>query len=333
MHIVYASDEGYARHAAASMLSVIDHNPAKELHFHLLSTGIGEKAAKQLHTLVESRGAVLDIHEMGDLNRWFDFSVNPRGFAITTLARLFLARVLPESIDRVLYLDCDTVVLGDLRPLLTLDMDGCVLGMVMEPTATKARRVQLKLPDAQPYFNAGVLLIDLKRWRDENTEQTVLSFYRDMGGDLVAPDQDAINGALVGHIKQIPPCYNFGTVQLYYPYKAQVKIASPTPMMPEADYRAAVAHPVIIHYLGEERPWRAGNRHPYREKYEHYLSQTPWADTPKDEGWRLYYHAYYLFSAVMRIAPVLRWRIIDRLIPVFMHRRERQLKDAKARKS
>ena len=103
-------------------------------------------------------------------------------------------------------------------------------------------------------------------------------------------------------------------------------MSAPTPFLAEADYLAAVAHPAIIHFLGEERPWRAGNRHPYTPMYDRYLSMTPWKDTPKEEGWRGYFACFALFNTLTRPFPLLRWRIISGLIPAFMKVREKRLK-------
>lgn len=327
MHILYASDENYIRHMAASMLSVMDHNrKAKELTIHLLSMGISDESRAALDKLAGEYGRRVCIYELGDIRRWFDFDFDTRGFAPSAMGRLFLARMLPEDIERVLYLDCDTVVMDDLSDLFSLDMTGYDLGMVAEPTVNKGRRVQLGMPDEQKYFNSGVLLVNLKKWRADNTEATVIGYYRDMGGNLVAPDQDAINGALPGRILELAPRYNYGSVQIYYSWKAQKKISAPTPFLSEEEYRRGTEKPAIVHFLGEERPWRAGNTHPYTPAYEHYLGKTPWKDTPREEGWRTYFRCFDLFNFVTSPLPMLRYRIIDALIPAFMKMRARKLK-------
>ena len=57
----------------------------------------------------------------------------------------------------------------------------------------------------------------------------------------------------------------------------------------EEMYRQSVEHPVIIHYLGEERPWRKGNSHKFKGDYEHYHGMTEWTEEKQEEGWELYY--------------------------------------------
>ena len=172
-----------------------------------------------------------------------------------------------------------------------------------------------------------MLLIDLDRWRAEGTEKTVLDYYREKGGALLAPDQDALNGALAGHICPLPPRYNFGSVQIYYPWKAQKRMSAPAPFYPtEQAYQQAAFPPAIIHFLGEERPWREGNRHPYRAAYEAALAKTPWRGAPMESGWQTYFRCFDLFNRLTRPFPLLRWRIINALIPAFMRYREQARK-------
>lgn len=328
MNILYASDENYLRHAAASIVSLCEHTPPEaELRFHLLSMGVSSQGAQRLRDTLAPYGRELCLWELGDLRKWFDFSVNSRGFALSTLARLFVGRVLPEDVHRVLYLDCDTLPLEDLSALEQFDLKGCPVAMAQEPTARHSRKRELGLAPEQPYFNAGVLLIDLDRWRAEGTEKTVLDYYREKGGALLAPDQDALNGALAGHICPLPPRYNFGSVQIYYPWKAQKRMSAPAPFYPtEQAYQQAAFPPAIIHFLGEERPWREGNRHPYRAAYEAALAKTPWRGAPMESGWQTYFRCFDLFNRLTRPFPLLRWRIINALIPAFMRYREQARK-------
>ena len=327
MHVLYATDENYVRHAAASMTSLMENNrQAEDITLHVFSMGITDESRRKLENHVAQYGRRLHVYELGDIRRWFDFSFNPRGFSPSALGRLFLARLLPEDVERVLYLDCDTIVLEDLQELFTLPMGDHYLGMAAEPTVPKARRKYLGMPDDKPYCNSGVLLVNLALWRQEDAEGQVLAYYKSKNGDLVAPDQDAINGAFSRRILQLPPRYNYGSVQIYYPWKTQQRMSAPTPFFTKDEYLQGAAKPAIIHYLGEERPWRAGSTHPYTWAYDKYLAMTPWKDAPKDEGWRLYFKCFGLFNWITKPVPMLRYKIIDALIPAFMRIRENKLK-------
>lgn len=91
-------------------------------------------------------------------------------------------------------------------------------------------------------------------------------------------------------------------------------------------YQQSVENPAIIHYLGEERPWRKGNHHKFRREYEQYHESTEWKTEPEEEGWELYYLCWGIFNMTMKPFPMMRYRIINGLIAAFMKWRKKQLK-------
>ena len=88
-----------------------------------------------------------------------------------------------------------------------------------------------------PYINAGVLLIDLKKWRAEQTGRRILEYYREHDGNLFANDQDAINGCLKGEICYLPPRYNFYNIYWFYSYQVLKKLMGEAWYYDEAIYR------------------------------------------------------------------------------------------------
>ena len=332
MNVFYTLNDAYVPHLAASICSLCENNrQAETIHFFVLSMGIRPQNLQRLQELVQRYGRGLTVSEFGDVAQKFQFPIDTRGFDVSVLARLFVGSVLPQTVDRALYLDCDTIVLDALEDLWQTDLSHCLLGAVMEPTVEKSRKTSLGLAPSDPYFNSGVLLFNLQAWREQQAERAVVEYYASKGGSLIAPDQDAINGAFTGRIKELSPRYNYGTIEIYYPYKTLKKIAAPAPYLPEAEYNRAKRRPAIIHYLGEERPWRKGSTHPFTKHYEQYLAMTPWQDTPKEEGWQAYFFFFRIFNAVTKPCRMLRYRIINALIPAFMRRRAKQRTQQKER--
>lgn len=107
------------------------------------------------------------------------------------------------------------------------------------------------------------------------------------------------------------------------------KLVAPAKYFSEQEYNECMKNPVIIHYLGEERPWRTGNHHKYRDDYKKYLAMTPWGDTPDEAGWQIYYVCWGIFNTVTKPFPALRYKIITSLIPVFINMRANQNHKAK----
>ncbi len=312
MNVVYASNEHYARHLAVSMVSLFERNQkAKKLVVYVVSMGISAKSRGLLRAMAGKYKRELYFIEVGQIRKLFDFPVDTRGFDISAMARLFVGRLLPGQVRRVLYLDCDTVVAQPLTALWNTDLHGKLLGAVLEPTIYPEAKREAGLKAQDAYVNSGVLLIDLKQWRQSRAEGRLLDFYRKKGGSLFACDQDTLNGALKGEIFYLSPRYNFFPNYRYFSYKELLWYGKAYRMVPEAEFRKAKSHPAIIHYAGDERPWIAGNRNHYRRAYEKYLAMTPWEGAPKEEGKRLYMLSYHMMDYVTVACPPVR-RYISR---------------------
>ena len=114
----------------------------------------------------------------------------------TAYARLTLGSVLPKQVARCIYLDCDLVVQRDIVDLWETDLQDFALGAVdnalWDDPRSYQRRLGLKNPS---YFNSGVLLVDVDRWRAERIGKRALEFAQKAGDLLILHDQDALNGS------------------------------------------------------------------------------------------------------------------------------------------
>jgi lipopolysaccharide biosynthesis glycosyltransferase len=307
MNVVYASNDNYARHLAVSLFSLLEKNKeVRTIQIFILSMNLSVKTKKRLQRMVEPFGRKITFLELGDLKERFSYEVDTGGFDLSIMARLFIGEVLPKEIHRILYLDCDTVVLTSLKRLWARKLGFHMLGAVMEPTIYPANKEKIGLSLEMPYFNSGVLLIDMKRWRTENAQKKLLDFYRSMGGKLFAGDQDTINGVLKGRIQPLSPRYNFFTNYRYFRYEHLIRLSPVYKSITKKEFCAAKRQPVILHFMGDERPWKQGNVNHYRKAYEKYLAFTPWAGTPKEKGSRLYMLLYHLMDYITYICPPFR---------------------------
>lgn len=307
MNILYASNDGYARHLGVSLYSLLEHNKeAGELSVYVLSVGMSQENRERLLSIAGEAKRPLTVIEMGDLKERIHGNVDTRGFDISAMTRLFAAEALPDAVKKAIYLDCDTVILGNLEPLWNTDLKGALIGMVPEPTVYEEMKASIDLAKDDPYYNSGVLLMDLERWRQEGLQDKLLQYYIDKGGDLFACDQDTLNGALKGRICSLSPKYNFFTNYRYFDYKTLVGLNASYREVGEKEFEEAKRRPVILHFMGDERPWIAGNHNHYRKYYEAYLSRTPWRDTPKETGKEAYMMLYWGMNHVTKLCPPAR---------------------------
>ena len=320
MNIVYVSNEGYARHLGVSLCSLFDSNADEErLEVFIMDTGITPESRGKLTEIARSFGRFLTFIELKDLEKRFAVQLDTGRFDVSTMGRLFAADLLPSGVRRILYLDCDTVVLKPLRRLWETKLGlsgapgkaktagtGFIMAAVQEPTIYSEVKEYLGLRKEEPYFNAGVLLIDLKQWRKEDLTRKVLAYYSGIAEQSLFNDQDALNGLLKGRIRTLSPRWNFFTNYRYFRYDTLCRMQPSYRRIPKEVFRKAKRYPAVIHYAGDERPWRAGAMNYYGRAYEQYLAMTPWRGTPKEKGKELYLFLYHMMDLVTPVFPFVR---------------------------
>lgn len=309
MNIVYVSNDLYVQHLAVSMYSLLDRNQvAEQIRIFVLSADISRENQEKLRQIVRRFDRELTFVSLGDLREKFPYKVDTGGFDISAMGRLFVGTMLPKEVERVIYLDCDTVVLSSLKGLWNTDLRGKLFGAVMEPTIYPKVKKRIGLSEKSPYFNSGVLLIDVRQWREKDAEKQLVEFYKKLGGKTFACDQDTLNGTFYGQIKALSPRYNFFSNYRYFHYQDLVHQSQAYRAVPKALFEQAKKHPAVIHYAGDERPWKAGNLGHYRLAYEQYLAMTPWKGAKKEEkkGQRLYLLAYHMMDYLTWICPPAR---------------------------
>ena len=326
MHILYTLNDKFVPQVAAWICSVCENNERWMINFHIISSWITEKNQDEMVKLANKYDNNLYIYELRPLEEYFDFEFNTNGWNPIVLARLLIDKILPNGIDKLLYLDWDTIVRWSLKELWETDMWDKTIWMSVEPTEDKTRKDNLWLHNYS-YCNAWVLLINMKRFREINAWKIIIDYYREHDGKLFANDQDAINASMKDEIYILLPKYNFYNIFWQYPYKFMVKLMWDVPYFSKEEYIDSVKNPIIIHYLWEERPRRAWNYHKYRSDYKKYLWMTYRKDTPDEKWWNVYFICRYIFNFFMKPFPRLRYSIINYLIPKFMEYRARKLKN------
>lgn len=276
--VIYSTDENFWEHIYVAMYSLLVNNGDIPFHIWISSETPNERFFRHAMELREVHGDVevtwlpIDGSDVADA---------PVGtyFTTATYYRLLIARLLPETVSRVLYLDGDTIVRGSIRELLALDLNDCVLAATPEYVHRESWRlphaVRLGFPAGTPYFNAGVMLINLDLWRSLGVESRALEFIQHNSSNpsmLEYVDQDVLNSVLARRWRCVGPHFNY----VEYTIDSQRL----DDFDPESQPGGAVpaAGPAIVHYAVTPRPWQGGCPHPYALDYWRYRMQTPYAD-------------------------------------------------------
>ena len=206
-HIGCSTDDNYIHHASVMICSLLENNKGNNIIIHLLYDILSDGNKGFLSSLACRYGAQIVFHKV-DVQRLQGVKFRSRRpLSMAAYYRLLLSSVLSE-IDKVLYLDVDTVVLGDIKPLFELDMDGYALAAVKDVVPCfDDHRTSLSIPYDMDYFCSAVMLINLKYWRDNKVETELIEFAK-RDRVVYCHDQDALNYVFKHSWYQLPPKWN-----------------------------------------------------------------------------------------------------------------------------
>ncbi|MCU1308778.1 MAG: glycosyl transferase family 8 [Acidobacteriaceae bacterium] len=267
--IVMACDKTFAMPLATALRSIAEANQKDRCLevFVLTSQFSARLKRKVLHSLPKRS---LSVHWMFvDLTSFETFS--PVSYlSKMTYARLLIPHLFPNTDSRVLYLDTDMLVLDDLEPLWNIDLEGAAFGAVIDrDSLAQSKRVGLDayaklnpIPHRCDYFNAGLLLIDLARWRREQISERAMQYLVEHPHTPFA-DQDALNVVSDGEWTQLDPRWN-----------AQAHDARGYSAIPLEQ------RPAIVHFVGKYKPWNPIRLDVNAQFYDDVRKRTQFVRTP-----------------------------------------------------
>lgn len=271
LHVACAAEgRRYIAHSAAMLHSVLAHRGRDDVRIHYLhGPGFPGRAGDRLTEMVERGGGSISFLPV--TREQVDGLPAPEPFTSAMWHRIFLPELLPH-VDRVLYLDIDTIVVDSLEQLWRTDLAGHYLAAVTNVFMEQHlhRPEALGLAGADHYFNSGVLLMHLAEMRRDDCTSALYDYAVAHGAELEWPDQDTLNVVLGGRRRALHPRWNCMNSVLDFPWSADVFGAEEV-----ADARRA---PAIRHFEGPtiNKPWHFLCERSMREIYFEHRRQTPW---------------------------------------------------------
>ena len=260
-NICYSLDSKYTEQLCASVASVLANSIQDEnINFYILDGGLSEVDKSNIETLRNIKNFNIEYIKMQDENfsdcpllaktneNYSDYHVT-----LPTYYRFLLPDIL-QSQSKVLYLDCDVIVKGSLKDLFEGNIKNYAVAMVLDSESEKeAKRLGIN-----NYFNAGVMLINLDYWRENDVKIKLFEYAKNNQDKILWQDQDIINAVLSGYIKELSNKWNFQ----YFQY--------------EAINNKTVSEAVILHLAGRFKPWLMPFESEIYEEYYEYLKLTPY---------------------------------------------------------
>lgn len=193
------------------------------IQVYVLDAGISDLNLKRIKSICETYHQPAPvILKAKNITKELKMDVSVDRGSLSQYARLFIQRDLPDGLQRVLYLDCDTIVMKSIRELWNLDMHGKTIA-ALNDAFSKWYRMNIDLKPNDIMFNSGVMLIDLKKWKEKKVETRLLKFISKKHGHIQQGDQGALNHVLSHDIYCFEPRFNSVTIFYDFSYKEMLK--------------------------------------------------------------------------------------------------------------
>ncbi|MBF2098149.1 MAG: glycosyltransferase family 8 protein [Gloeomargaritaceae cyanobacterium C42_A2020_066] len=272
-------DDRYAIGVAVTLYSaLVNLGPAVEaVHLAILDGGIGPENRLRLERVLQKgaqkAGRPVHIEFLSvDTSAFQVYRARQTYLNAAAYMRLLLPNLLPDATTQVLYLDSDLVIRGDVSQISGPPQEAAAAYAAPDPLFTNLQQSglpktcpALALDPQAPYFNSGVMVLDLGLWRQQHLVNRCLSYLEQYGGRLRFADQDVLNAVLAGQWRPLNPVWNTYALQWHDSPDAQV-----------------------WHFVGPHKPWQI--YYPWKppwQAFAHYLFASSWFTGPEFVQWWL----------------------------------------------
>lgn len=261
-NILATVDSNYLYPLKIMLKSLFMNNPKEPFSIYLVHSSISAQQLESLETFIASEGH--EFHPIQIDEELFSEAPTLLHYTKTMYYRLLAHKFLPQTIDRILYLDPDILVINPIRELYELDLEGYLYAAADHRTMpiVEINKIRFNPFDLEAYYNSGVLLMNLALQREVIDEKDIFNFVKKYHSKLIMPDQDIMNALYSKKIKGIDEVkYNYDA-RFYniYKLKSNGKV--------DMDY--VMNHTVILHFCGKKKPWRKNYSGKFYSLYKHY---------------------------------------------------------------
>jgi lipopolysaccharide biosynthesis glycosyltransferase len=298
INIACASDNNYAQHLGVMIYSLLSNTTnTNEFKFYLADGGINESNLSKFNEI--SQKFKCEFEFIKPNIEYFKNLKIYESYGLATYFRFFLIDNI--NVDKVLFLDCDMIVEDDVRNLYDTELDSNIIGAVPDILCPEKH---IDLITKKSYFNAGLMLIDVAKWKQNNISEKCVRFHLECEHLVEYADQDSLNYVLQDSWKKLPLKWNVLS-------KTKLALYNLTSTNRQIDNKNLIKdlafNPSIIHYANRLfKPWFWLDPSPYKSNYIYNLRISPWkaADFPDKSFsgilYRLRYYLSFLFRYFIR---------------------------------
>ncbi|MGL5356524.1 MAG: glycosyltransferase family 8 protein [Cetobacterium sp.] len=254
--LIINEKNNYARHLGATLVSVLK-NSKESWKIHIIYENLSEDSMKKISEIVELYGSKLNYIKI-DKNILKKFNIG-EGTHLTSIvfARLFIPELI-KSEKKAIYLDCDLIVLNPLEELYNIDLKSKSVGVVLDGKKDQKSSIErLNLNKNRGYFNAGVMLMNIEKLRENSKFLKTIDYCINPDRELKLNEQDALNIIFEADYFEVDIKWNYTHCN-------------------SEENNLSLNEIGIIHFTGDSKPWDCRNYSPYKNIYWQYLNETPW---------------------------------------------------------
>ena len=281
MNIVYSANDAFAWLGGISLLSVLENNKdIPEINVYFIDNQITDENKSRIQKISDDYSRNLKFVSLPE--ELLNVDISTGRWSISTFGRLFEATILPD-VDKVIHIDCDTIVTGSLKEVWDIDMSGAMVAGAVDCIGDRYKP-NLGLKVEETYYNAGFLLFNLARIREKNYVEKFYEYIKEHSDFIRYMDQAVLNSCVPESEKvKISLKYNSYSMIHFFKHKEIRRIRRISECgFPEDEYYEARKNPVVVHYTGcfmdGVRPWIEGDRHPLKNLFLEYKEKSPWKD-------------------------------------------------------
>lgn len=288
INVAYCSSDLFSEVCAVSIVSLFENNKhLDEINVYILEDRISDQNKQRLLDIAKQYGRNIILVPMPMPDDFYHDERYTFDTVGRTFGRMIWGDVLPDSVHKIISLDSDTMVLGDIEELWNYDLHGCPIAGVDDCMGQVAMVKTQHLKADTVHCNAGMYVIDLDVWRKENWTEIFHKYINglfDKGIALGGYEEEVITHTLSDRFFLLPPKYNLMTLEQVFSYKDVLAFRQPLKYYSEKEIKEALEHPVITHttnfFYIKKRIFEAESDHPQRANYEKYRAMTPWKNDP-----------------------------------------------------
>lgn len=268
MNIAFSTDDNYVLPTFVTAASIIKHNDT-EINFYILTQGLSDCNEKLLKSL-KDKSDKISVEILIVNEKLFDgFPIRKDDHvSLATYFRIFLPKVIDNSINKILYLDGDLLCLSSLKEFYNTDLSGFSLCAVHDERNDDPEIFNRLEYDAKKgYFGAGVILLNLDFWRQNSIQEKCIEYIRTNPDACKWHDQDALNKILNGNVLWADFRYNF--TQGFFFNKKDMLLSEKY----YTDIDNAKKNPCILHFSSAYKPWHHECNHPLKDLYRDFWKE------------------------------------------------------------